>query len=350
MQGNRGGGDPFFNFGDPFAGLGGFSGFAGQRSLASSFFGGRDPFDDPFFTRPFGGLFEPSIFRHTGNPFMDAHASGYLEHQVPRPNRSRGPIIEELNSDDEREQEDKEEEEKDNPRKHSRSSKEPYVEDPDDETEGRKSKQMQYMNDFSRVNYAHSRPQTHSFTFQSSSVSYGGVNGTHYTSSRTMRTGSDGVSIVSLSNKEADTASGQAAHRIFKGIHDKGHTVARKLNSDGRVDTMQTLHNLNEEELSGFEQVWNGNAKHLPGWSEGLNDGSGTSGQNGPASRGGWALPSTEHPQHSGRVRSNVGGSAGPSRSQHSGRMKADDGVRTGSGRGRPRSATNVNINHARRH
>ena len=77
--------------------------------------------------------------------------------------------------------------------------------------------------------------------------------------------------------------------------------------------------------------------------------GSGTSGQNGLASRGGWALPSTEHPQHSGRVRSNVGGSVGPSRSQQSGRMKADVGVRTGSGRGRPRSATNVNIDHARR-
>ena len=27
------------------------------------------------------------------------------------------------------------------------------------------------------------------------------------------------------------------------------------------------------EELSGFEEVWNGNAKRLPGWSEGLRDG-----------------------------------------------------------------------------
>ena len=348
MQGNRGGGDPFFNFGDPFTGFGGFSGFAGQRSLVSSFFGGRDPFDDPFFTRPFGGMVEPSIFGHVGNPFTDSHASGYLEHQVPQTNRPRGPIIEELNSDDERKQEDKEEK-KDNPRKHSRSSKEPYVEDPDDETEGRKSKQMQYMNDFSRANYAHSQPQAHSFTFQSSSVTYGGVNGTYSTSSRTRRTGSDGLTIDE--SKEADTASGQAAHKIFKGIHDKGHTVARKLNSDGRVDTMQTLHNLNEEELSGFEQVWNGNArKHLPGWSERLRDGSRTSGQNGPASRGGLALPSTEHPQHSGRVRSNVGGSVGPARSQHSGRTEADVGVMTGSARGRPRSTANVNIDHARRH
>ncbi|XP_039011340.1 uncharacterized protein LOC120140421 isoform X2 [Hibiscus syriacus] len=35
-----------------------------------------------------------------------------------------------------------------------------------------------------------------------------------------------------------------------------------------RVDTMQTLHNLNEDELTGFEESWNGKAqKHLPGWS-----------------------------------------------------------------------------------
>lgn len=26
----------------------------------------------------------------------------------------------------------------------------------------------------------------------------------------------------------------------------QGHSVTRKLNSDGRVDTMQTLHNMNE--------------------------------------------------------------------------------------------------------
>ena len=62
MQGNRGGRDPFFGFSDPFAGFGGFGGFTGQRSLVLSVFGGRDPFDDPFFTQPFGGMFESSIF------------------------------------------------------------------------------------------------------------------------------------------------------------------------------------------------------------------------------------------------------------------------------------------------
>ncbi|XP_039058108.1 uncharacterized protein LOC120201590 isoform X1 [Hibiscus syriacus] len=49
----------------------------------------------------------------------------------------------------------------------------------------------------------------------------------------------------------------------------EGHSVMRKLNSDGRVDTIQTLHNLNEDELTCFEESWNGKAqKYLPVWSE----------------------------------------------------------------------------------
>lgn len=32
----------------------------------------------------------------------------------------------------------------------------------------------------------------------------------------------------------------------FTFIYPQGHTVMRKLDADGRVDTMQTLHNLNE--------------------------------------------------------------------------------------------------------
>ncbi|CAL5429757.1 unnamed protein product [Camellia sinensis] len=352
MQGNRGGRDPFFNFGDPFAGFGGFGGVADHRNMLSGFFGGRNPFDDPFFTRPIGGMFESSIFGPTGNPFTGAHASGFVEHQVPhqvpQPNRSRGPIIEELNSDEEKEQD--EEKKKGNPRKHGRLSKEPYVEDPDDEAEGRKSKQMQHMN-FSRVNNTQSQPQTRSFSFQSSSVTYGGANGAYYTSSRTRRTGSDGLTFEE--SKEADTASRQATHQVFRGLHDKGHTVARKLSSDGRVGTMQTLHNLNEEELSGFEEAWKGNArKHLPGWSEGFNvhDGLVTNGQDRPAGRGGWALPSTEQPQHSGSVRPDIGGRAGLSRSQHSGRTKADVGDRAGSSSGgKPRSSKAVNMDRARK-
>ncbi|KAJ7952445.1 Myeloid leukemia factor 1 [Quillaja saponaria] len=233
---------------------------------------------------------------------MDIHP-GFLQHQAPEPRQSRGPIIEELNSDDEIE--DASKEKKTNPRKHGRSSNEPLVVDPDDEVEEKKSKQLQYRNDYTRYNQVQSQPATRSFSFQSSSMTYGGANGAYYTSSRTKRTGSDGVTFEEC--KEADTTTGQAAHMVARGLHDKGHSLSRKLHSDGKVDTMQTLHNLNEDELTGFEEAWKGNApKHLPGLSIGFNGsgsfGGSSSGQNGHFGRGGWALPSTEHRENLGRM------------------------------------------------
>lgn len=85
----------------------------------------------------------------------------------------------------------------------------------------------------------------------------------------------------------------------------QGHSFTRRLNSDGKVNTVQTLHNLNEgdpfgfffigykisfflatlcfllvtqfhsriaDELGSFEESWKGKAKqHLPGWDEGFN-------------------------------------------------------------------------------
>ncbi|TXG60252.1 hypothetical protein EZV62_014825 [Acer yangbiense] len=109
------------------------------------------------------------------------------------------------------------------------------------------------------------KQQAHNFSFQTCKVTYGGVDGAYYTSTRTRRAGSDGA--VFEESNEADRTTGQAAHRISRGIHDKGHSVSRKLNSDGKVDTMQTLHNLNEDELNGFEEAWKGNVKlHMPGW------------------------------------------------------------------------------------
>ncbi|XVF13286.1 hypothetical protein REPUB_Repub08aG0195800 [Reevesia pubescens] len=325
MQGGRGGGrDPFFGFGDPF---GGFGGFGGPRSLLSNFFGGRDPFADPFFTRPFGNMFESSFFGPGQSPFPDMHPTGFIEHQAPEPKRPRGPIIQELNSDDEKEEVDKEM--KENPRKHSRLNDEPYVEVPDDEggqSEGR-NMHLQYMNgNNSSYHRQQQQPQTRSFTFQSSSVTYGGANGAYYTSSETRRSGSDGITFEE--SKEADTATGQASHRVSRGLQNKGHSVMRKLNSDGRVDKMQALHNLNEDELDGFEEAWNGNArKHLRGWSGGVNGhdsiGTGHSGQNGQASRGGWALPSTEPSQQTRGVMLDARDRAGrPSSSQHSTRVK----------------------------
>ncbi|KAK6137675.1 hypothetical protein DH2020_028601 [Rehmannia glutinosa] len=333
MQGGR---DPFSGFGDPFGSFGGFGGFGGQRSLISSFFGGRDPFDDPFFRRPFGSMFESSFFGSNGGPFMNPHTSGFLEHQPPQHNLSRGPVIEELNSDDEIDEKESGKENKENPRKHGRSSREPFVVDPDEEATEKKSKHIARRNEVNQMQHLRSQPQTHSFTFQSSTVSYGGANGAYYTSSQTKRAGSDGLTFEEW--KEANSSTGQATHKVSRGIHDKGHSVTRKLKSDGHVDTMQTLHNLNEDELTGFEEAWNGNVrKHLPGLSGGgfaSQDvmGSGSASQQRP-NRGGWALPSTE--------RSNNQGSLGAPR--HSGRTKPDLSDGTGSAHFRSNGAGSSN-------
>ena len=64
---------------------------------------------------------------------------------------------------------------------------------------------LQYMNGYNGSHHRQQQqPQTRSFTFQSSSVTYGGANGTYYTSSKTRRTGSDGVTFEE--NKEADSS------------------------------------------------------------------------------------------------------------------------------------------------
>ncbi|XP_071698248.1 uncharacterized protein [Rutidosis leptorrhynchoides] len=298
MQGGRGRGNPFFGFSDPFADFGGMPGL----------FGGRDPFDDPFFTRPFGGMLSSGL---GGSPFMDLNSIGtslfgprpnpFMVEQAPRihesrpsfPSNSRGPIIEELNSDDENEQHDAQDRNLDNPRRHGRSGMQPYVQHPDEEFEGREMSRAQFGNEFSMMNHPISRPQGHSYTFQSSTVTYGGSNGAYYSSSSTKRSGSDGLRFEEY--KEADSVTGQAAHRVSRGIHDKGHTVTRNLKSDGQVDTMQMLHNINEDELGGFEEAWKGKARqHLPGWSGGPTNHEGL----GETRRGGWALPSTERSGH----------------------------------------------------
>ncbi|CAL0313395.1 unnamed protein product [Lupinus luteus] len=351
MQRGRGGRDPFSDFGDPFAGFGGFGSFGPPRSLISSFFGGRDPFDDPFFTQPFGGMLESSPFGGpsrfpssfggqsgfpspfggpsgfpspfggpSGFPFPpNMRPSGLIENQAPQPSRPRGPIIEELNSDDENV--DAEEENRGNPRKHGRSDNEPVVEHPDDGFEGKKSRHLPDRNEYNRLYATAPQPQAQSFCFQSSTVSYGGPNGTYYTSSQTKRTGSDGVTFEE--RKEADTSTMQASHAISRGLHGKGHSLSRKLNADGEVDTMQTLHNLNEGELAGFEKEWKGKGqKYLTGWSG--NIGASHVGQAEQARHGVRALPCSEHRNPVGTI-SNARDKVGSSSSQdknayHSGR------------------------------
>lgn len=189
MSGGRnpfsGFGDPFGNSGGPFGNSGGpFGNFGNLRGFGP---GRMDPFDHPFFRNPIASMFDSSIFRPIGgsfmnDPFMNPAAFGFLEHEHPpasfmnsavsglleherlpassmnsaatrfleheRPleNRSRGPVIEELSSDEEGGGKESGYEKLHNPRKHARSRNEPFVEFPDDETAGMQNSVFHFQN------------------------------------------------------------------------------------------------------------------------------------------------------------------------------------------------------------
>ncbi|XP_015902792.2 uncharacterized protein LOC107435682 isoform X1 [Ziziphus jujuba] len=277
MQREREREDDFFHSDEPLASFDGFGGF-GSRSMFSSPFGGRDPFNDPFFSRPFGTASSHTHTMETGT--------------------EKGIVIEELNSDEEElEQEDRGQapgDEKIYSRKYSGSSKEPSVEHPDDVGDAeRKSKNVTSQNEPNKAKGEQHQNRSYSFC----KVTYGGVDGAYYTSTRTRRGGGDGMIVEET--KEADKTTCQATHKISRGIHDKGHSVTRKLKSDGKVDTLQTLHNLNEDELAGFEDAWNCNVEgQLPGWKAGSGThdfaGSSSSEHRGGTSWGSWLLPATK--------------------------------------------------------
>ncbi|XP_013614832.1 PREDICTED: uncharacterized protein LOC106321059 isoform X2 [Brassica oleracea var. oleracea] len=267
------GGDSFGGSnGDPFGGS-----FGGSNG---------DPFADPLFTHPFGGnMFQPSLF---GPPTMDPFAGvrppplGFIEnhhHQTPQPRLPGGPVIEEINVLDAEEEGEAYQEKSVILGKRGRSSSEVETEeaiaeerriahmqnmnanamvDNEQWQPQTQVRHMQNMNTNAMVNSGQWQPQTQGYSFQSSTVTYGGNDGNYYTSSTTRRTGSDGLTLEE--SKEANTATRETAHRISRGFHNKGHTVERTRNSDGRVGTNQILHNLNEDELAGFEQSWSSNA------------------------------------------------------------------------------------------
>lgn len=65
---------------------GGFSPFGfGRNMMMPSLFGGRDPFDDPFFSDPFGSMRGPS----------------FASRAMQNTSRDKGVVIQELGSDDE---------------------------------------------------------------------------------------------------------------------------------------------------------------------------------------------------------------------------------------------------------
>ncbi|VAI88342.1 unnamed protein product [Triticum turgidum subsp. durum] len=268
MQRGRGGRGGLFGFGDPFPA---FGGFVPPGNLMSSFFRGSSPFDDPFFTNPSGSLIGPSLFEQSifGSSMFGPHTAlngGGFQQQGPEPSRPKGPVIEELSSDDEdgADANEHDEKKKTNSMKHPRICKEPYVEDSGDEVQD-----LVLAGIVARLACYHviGSLDPHS---DSSTVTYGGPNGACYMSSTTRRSGGDGVTMEE--SKEADTTSGKATHRIARGIGNKGHALTRKLNCDGKVNTMQTLQNLSEDELAGFEESWQRNAGPcLPGWDPRLN-------------------------------------------------------------------------------
>ncbi|PKI70429.1 hypothetical protein CRG98_009204 [Punica granatum] len=243
MERERQARDTFFNIDHPSRSFPGFGDFP-------SLVGGRDLFDDPFFTRPFGsfGGGDPfhNLFRPVGSIFDSNVSNGSMD-DASNSGSNKGVVIEELDSDDESELTAKAatmatEEHYVGDQKHKLVSGEPWVEHPDNGAEAKKSMMLNSRSDHSRAQ--RTQDQTKNFSVQTSKVTYGGVNGAYYTSSRTRSRGSDGV--VLEESKEADRSTCQATHRISRGINDKGHSVSRKLNSDGKVDTVQTLHNLNE--------------------------------------------------------------------------------------------------------
>lgn len=125
MQRERDGRDDFFHTGEALGGFGGFAGFGPRRRMFPTLFGGRDPFDDPFFSRPFDTMFQSQMF----SPSPD---SGH----AVEAGAEKGIVIEELSSDDEEHDDEGPGNEKHNNEKYARLSKEPAVEHPDDVADG----------------------------------------------------------------------------------------------------------------------------------------------------------------------------------------------------------------------
>ncbi|KAL1543423.1 hypothetical protein AAHA92_20398 [Salvia divinorum] len=210
-----------------------FDSFGFQGSMFPSIFGGKDPFDDPFFSRPHGTLI--------GSDKISSSNPGYVQPM----SRSKEPVIEELDSDAE--------DEENAVCSPSWANNNPLVEHPDDQDDDH-GQIRDVSTSANQIKVVAEKPRSHSVSFQK--VTYGGINGSYYTATTSRRMGSDGVTWEE--SKQADRTTGQAAHKVSRGIHDKGHSVTRKLGSDGKVESMQTLQNLNEDELDGFEKAWGG--------------------------------------------------------------------------------------------
>ncbi|XWS77213.1 hypothetical protein CRYUN_Cryun01aG0242400 [Craigia yunnanensis] len=169
-----------------------FGSLGSPRTMMPSLLGGRGPFDDPFFTHPFGSMFESSIFDQSAT-----------SRETTESNIGKGIVIEEMNSDGE---EDKRKDK--GTTEHTGSGKEPSIEHPDDGANGKWN-----------LGWKEQKSPACSFSVQTCKVTYGGIDGAYYTSTKSRSTGRDGV--VMEERKEADRTTGQATHRISRGTHDQ---------------------------------------------------------------------------------------------------------------------------------
>lgn len=224
---------------DPFGGLG--------SSLLSEFLD-RDPFDDPFFTQPFGssfqGFFAPPQERRLNHQRSSAQQRLQKGH--------RGPVIEELPDDH------------DDPNA-SKSGDEPIVEHPDDDANPENSVHVKNRDVYPKYEiFSSIQPKNICQSYSFSSVTYGGSGGTYYKSSTTRRAGANGV--IQEEHEEKDST-GQETKRVSRGLGNKGHSVTRNRNAEGSEKFLETLHNLREEEKNVFDETWRKQAeKYLPGW------------------------------------------------------------------------------------
>ncbi|CAM6126064.1 unnamed protein product [Calypogeia fissa] len=295
-------------FPDPFAGFGGFGGLGGfggrPGSLLTNMFENDPFFSDPFFSRTFGapfgaggifgpsGIFNSDIFgvgQHQGHgEFLEQRpytspAEGNRRNIQIEGSRRGGVKIEELPDD------------------HdivgagqSNSNEEPIVEHPEDDDEKTETFRYQPRSDQLASSRSQSRRQTQSaynpvrtYSFQSSSVVYGGSNGQYYSSQTRRRQGPDGV--IEEEHQEKDTTSGMESHRLSHGLHERGRSMTRKRNAEGREEKLETLHNLEEDEVQDFERTWETMAeKSLPKWNK-----SSSSQRLGSSSKSYPALPSS---------------------------------------------------------
>ncbi|XP_019152206.1 PREDICTED: uncharacterized protein LOC109149034 [Ipomoea nil] len=199
-----------------------------------------------------------------------------LPDDLPETSRSSGPVIEELDTDDDDGEVEKNGggdlgENRQKILSTSWANRNPVVEHPEDLADDHNEiKKL-------RKNNVSFGPIKGTQSVGYRRVTYGGIHGAYLTATTTRQTGSDGR--VWEETKHADVTTGEATHTVSRGIHDKGHTLTRKLKSNGKVDTVETLHNLEEDELVGFDRDWKCNAnKHLPGWNVGRNYNTGSTG------------------------------------------------------------------------